>query len=161
MFRATVTSEESTGAAAHTEPGAGSTRKLRLESRFGLVGYCSLAVAALSVAARLPGFVRDAFWQDEVASARIISEPTPLGMFRHIARSEATPPLWCALGWLTNLRGLSPVLVVRLALKQIPTGAFWRRAHAITSESARSTCAKLLSGEQVASPRRLRHGGAG
>lgn len=108
MFRATVTSEESTGAAAHTEPGADSTRKLRLESRFGLVGYCSLAVAALSVAARLPGFVRDAFWQDEVASARIISEPTLLGMFRHIARSEATPPLWYALGWLANLLGLSP-----------------------------------------------------
>jgi hypothetical protein len=54
-----------------------------------------------------------------------------------------------------------PVLVLRLALKQIPTGAFWRRAHAMASESTSSTCARLLGDEQVASPRRLGRGGAG
>ena len=108
MLHPTVTSEESSDAAAQSESGVGSRWKSRLESRFAPVGFWALTVAALSVAVRLPGFIRDAFWQDEVASARIISESTPLGMFRHIARSEATPPFWYALGWLANALGLSP-----------------------------------------------------
>ena len=35
-------------------------------------------------------------------------EPTPLSMVRHVARSEATPPFWYALGWLANALGISP-----------------------------------------------------
>ena len=99
---------EGTNATLHNRASASPGKERELERRFGLIGFCSLAVAAISAAVRFPGFLRDAFWQDEVAAARVMSEPTPLAMIRHVARSEATPPLWYALGWLANALGLSP-----------------------------------------------------
>ncbi len=64
------------------------------------------AVAALAAALRLPG-LGQALWQDEVASARILSEPTLGGMLGRVARTESTPPLWYALGWLLHLAGVA------------------------------------------------------
>lgn len=61
----------------------------------------------LTVVLRLPRAFGDAFWQDEVASARIIREPTFGGMLHHVVRTESTPPLWYALGWVTHRAGLS------------------------------------------------------
>jgi hypothetical protein len=78
-----------------------------LERHSRLVAFCAVAVAAVSAAVRLPGVVRDAFWQDEVASARIISTAGPLGMVRHVVHSEGAPPLWYGLGWLAHSLGLS------------------------------------------------------
>jgi hypothetical protein len=98
--------DESAGATARSRSRAGSSKERRLVSRVGLIGFCSLAVAAIAAAARLPGFLRDALWQDEVAAARVISEPSLVGMLRHVARSEATPPFWYALGWLAHTFGL-------------------------------------------------------
>ena len=69
---------------------------------------CAAAVAALAAAARIPGAVRDALWEDEVSSAHAIIQATPWGMLREVARVEATPPLWYALGWLANQVGVSP-----------------------------------------------------
>jgi hypothetical protein len=72
-----------------------------------------LAVALVATAVRLPGVYTQAFWQDEVASARILDEPTFTGMLAHVARTESTPPLWYALGWLLRRAG-TPLQDVRL-----------------------------------------------
>ena len=73
----------------------------------------ALAVAAAAVAVRLPGVWSQPFWQDEVASARILREPTFVGMLRHVGRTESTPPLWYALGWALHRIGV-PLVDVRL-----------------------------------------------
>ena len=65
------------------------------------------AVGAATVALRLPRTFSDSFWQDEVASARILREPTFAAMLHHVTRTESTPPLWYALGWLVHAAGLS------------------------------------------------------
>jgi hypothetical protein len=67
----------------------------------------AVAVGIAAAAFRLPHALSDAFWQDEVASARILREPTIVGLVRHVARTESTPPLWYALGWLTHRAGVS------------------------------------------------------
>jgi hypothetical protein len=72
-----------------------------------------LVVALIATAVRLPGVYTQAFWQDEVASARILDEPTFNGMVTHVARTESTPPLWYALGWLLRQAG-TPLQDVRL-----------------------------------------------
>jgi len=71
------------------------------------------AVAALAVVARLPHLWSESFWQDEVASARILRAPTFAGMLHGVAHTESTPPLWYALGWLLHRGGL-PIVDVRL-----------------------------------------------
>jgi len=72
-----------------------------------------VAVALVATVVRLPGVYTQAFWQDEVASARIINEPTFPGMLAHVARTESTPPLWYALGWLLRRAG-TPMQDIRL-----------------------------------------------
>jgi hypothetical protein len=71
------------------------------------------AVALLAIAVRLPGVFTQALGQDEVASARIISEPTLPRLLAHVARTESTPPLWYTLGWLAQQAGV-PTQDVRL-----------------------------------------------
>src|SRR6476660_5434354 len=71
------------------------------------------AVALLAIAVRLPGVFTQALWQDEVASARIITEPTVPRLLGHVARTESTPPLWYLLGWLAHQAG-APTQDVRL-----------------------------------------------
>jgi hypothetical protein len=73
----------------------------------------ALAVGVAAVAVRLPGVWTQSFWQDEVASARILREPTFAGMLRHVGRTESTPPLWYALGWALHRAGV-PLVDVRL-----------------------------------------------
>jgi hypothetical protein len=72
-----------------------------------------VAVALIAAAVRVPGVYTQAFWQDEVASARILDEPTFRGMLAHVARTESTPPLWYTLGWLMRQAGV-PIQDVRL-----------------------------------------------
>jgi hypothetical protein len=72
-----------------------------------------VAVALIAAAVRVPGVYTQAFWQDEVASARILDEPTFRGMLAHVARTESTPPLWYTLGWLMRQAGV-PMQDVRL-----------------------------------------------
>ena len=71
------------------------------------------AVALLAAAVRLPGVYTQAFWQDEVASARTLNEPTFPRLLAHVARTESTPPLWYTLGWLLRHAG-APMQDVRL-----------------------------------------------
>lgn len=84
------------------------------------VRLVAAGAAALAAAAQLPGALHDAFWQDEVASARVIGEPHPLGMLRHVARTESTPPLWYALGWTAHRLGVG---VVDVRLLSVAAGA--------------------------------------
>jgi hypothetical protein len=62
-------------------------------------------VGAFAVVLRMPR-VGDAFWQDEVASARILREPTASRMLAHVARTESTPPLWYGLAWAVHHAGV-------------------------------------------------------
>lgn len=71
------------------------------------------ALAVLAVCMRLPGVWQNALSQDEVASARILREPSLAGMLHRVVRTESTPPLWYALGWLVHHAGV-PIVEVRL-----------------------------------------------
>lgn len=51
-------------------------------------------------------------WQDEVASARIMVEPSLGAALDRVAESESTPPLWYALAWAVEQTGL-PVEAAR------------------------------------------------
>jgi len=66
-----------------------------------------VALGAATVALRLPRALGSSFWQDEVASARVIREPTVASLLHQVVRTESTPPLWYALGWLAHRAGLS------------------------------------------------------
>ena len=75
-----------------------------------LVTNARWTAAALGVTAallRLPHAFGDSLWQDEVASARIIREPTLPAMLHHVVRTESTPPLWYAVAWLVHHAGVS------------------------------------------------------
>jgi Dolichyl-phosphate-mannose-protein mannosyltransferase len=69
--------------------------------------------AAVAAAVRLPGVVGQALSQDEVASARILHEPSLAAMLARVARTESTPPLWYTLAWLVHRIGV-PLTDVRL-----------------------------------------------
>ena len=74
------------------------------------------AVVLVAVAARLPHALSASLWMDEVASARILSEPTFGGMLGRVARTESTPPLWYALGWALHHAGAGLVDVRLLSV---------------------------------------------
>ena len=63
------------------------------------------AVGIVAIAVRVPGVYRRPFWEDEVASAQILREPTLLAMLHRVVRTESTPPLWYLLGWLVHQLG--------------------------------------------------------
>lgn len=65
-----------------------------------------LGVAALSAAVRMPGVYGRPFWEDEVASARIVVEPSFLAMLHRVVQTESTPPLWYAVAWLVHQAGI-------------------------------------------------------
>lgn len=67
----------------------------------------SAACALLAVAATLPPALELPLWQDEVASARVLLEPSPSGVVAHVARTESTPPGWYLLAWTGRRAGLS------------------------------------------------------
>jgi hypothetical protein len=71
------------------------------------------AAACLAFGVRVGGALHYAFWQDEVTSARIMLERTPVGVLHHVARTESTPPLFYVLGWLVRSAG-APVQDVRV-----------------------------------------------
>ena len=69
-------------------------------------------VAAVALAARAPGAVTYPLWQDEVASARILVEPSLSDAVGRVGDTESTPPAWYTAGWLLHRAGV-PVESVR------------------------------------------------
>jgi hypothetical protein len=72
------------------------------------LAWCAALVGLLAMLVRIPGAIRDAFWQDEIASVHVLIQSTPWGVVHQVARTEGTPPLWYALGWLAGQVGVSP-----------------------------------------------------
>jgi hypothetical protein len=79
-------------------------------------------VGAAAALLHLPRALTDPFWQDEVASARILREPTLGRVLGHVARTESTPPLWYVIGWAVH-RAAVPLVDVRI-LSVVCGGAF-------------------------------------
>jgi mannosyltransferase len=90
----------------------------------------ALLVAVLAAAVRVVPAVDYPLWQDEVASARIIVEPTLGDALERVEETESTPPAWYALAWLLHeagapveaMRGISVVASVLLAGLLVPYG---------------------------------------
>lgn len=104
-------------------------------------------VAAVAAAVRVSGALHAAFWQDEVASARIMLERTPLGVARHVGRTESTPPAWYALGWLVHRLGVS---VTDVRLLSVIAGALLAAAVVVYARSLLPLWASGLAGLAVA-----------
>jgi len=64
-------------------------------------------VVAVAIGMRLPTALSHPFWQDEVASARVIIEPSLRDMLAQVRRTESTPPAWYTLAWLGHQAGIS------------------------------------------------------
>jgi hypothetical protein len=72
----------------------------RVDARAALARLAlPLAVAALAVGVATPGVVGHALYGDEVASARIVTEPAPRDVLRHVRKTESTPPVWYLVAW--------------------------------------------------------------
>ena len=122
--------------------------------RLGLAGVERFAFAAgvaavgfLAVAACLPGARRFALWQDEVASARVLAEPHPLAVTRHVVRTESTPPLWYWLAWAAHHCGLSAVDV---RLLSVVAAALLAAGTAVAARRVVARPIALLAGAAVA-----------
>lgn len=81
--------------------------RVRLPAVSRPVALAALAVALLAIGARAPGAVNYPLWQDEVATARIMEEPTFGRMLEHVRETESTPPAWYSLAWSAHKAGLS------------------------------------------------------
>ena len=99
----------------------------------------TVGIGVLAATARVPHVWSDSLWQDEVASARILREPTFLAMLHRVVHTESTPPLWYAAGWSLHAAGAS-ILDVRLA-SVIAGGA----TAALVVELARSVLSTRLA----------------
>jgi hypothetical protein len=107
----------------------------------------AFAVGGLAAAACLPGALRFALWQDEVASARAITEPGPGALLRHVVHTESTPPLWYAVAWLAHRCG---VAVVDVRLLSVVAAALLASATAVAARRVVPPPAALLAGTAVA-----------
>jgi len=58
-----------------------------------------IAVVLAAIAASVGGALSQPMWGDEVASARVLSEPNVSDVLQHVRRTESTPPAWYVLGW--------------------------------------------------------------
>ncbi|HEY3961091.1 MAG TPA: glycosyltransferase family 39 protein [Gaiellaceae bacterium] len=80
------------------------------------------SVGAAAALLHLPRALTNPFWQDEVASARILREPTLGRVLGHVTRTESTPPLWYVIGWAVH-RASVPLVDVRV-VSVVCGGAF-------------------------------------
>jgi uncharacterized membrane protein len=105
------------------------------------------AAACLAFGVRLDGALHYAFWQDEVTSARIMLEHTPVGVLHHVARTESTPPLFYVVGWLVH-RVDVPVQDVRIV--SALAGALLAAATVLLARRIAPLWASALAGLAVA-----------
>jgi Dolichyl-phosphate-mannose-protein mannosyltransferase len=87
--------------------------RLNMPSTRRLEVFASGGVALLAVLVRLPNVYSQPFWQDEVASARILRAPNIAAMLARVAHTESTPPFWYCLAWVLHAVGV-PIQDVRL-----------------------------------------------
>jgi hypothetical protein len=120
-------------------------RRNQLERLAFGAGTATIALAAL--AASLPGARHYALWQDEVASARVISEPRPTAMLEHVAHTESTPPLWYAIAWLVHRCGAG---IADVRLVSVAAAALLAVVTTVTARRLVPAWAALLSGLAVA-----------
>jgi hypothetical protein len=120
-------------------------RRNQLERLAFGAGTATIALAAL--AASLPGARHYALWQDEVASAHVISEPSPTAMLEHVARTESTPPLWYAIAWLVHRCGAG---IADVRLVSVAAAALLAVVTTVTARRLVPAWAALLSGLAVA-----------
>jgi mannosyltransferase len=109
--------------------------------------FTAAATACLAFGVRLNGALNYAFWQDEVTSARILLERTPVGVLRHVARTESTPPLFYVVGWLIHRVGV-PAQDVRIV--SALAGAVLAGATVILARRVVPLWASALAGLAVA-----------
>ncbi len=81
--------------------------RVRLPAVSRPIAFAALVVALLAIAARAPGALTYPLWQDEVATARIMEEPTFGRMLDHVRETESTPPAWYSLAWSAHKAGVS------------------------------------------------------
>ena len=91
-----------------------------------------LAVAACAAAAALPGATGHALYGDEVASARIVTEPTLGRVLTHVRRTESTPPAWYVSAWAARkagVGGMKPLRLLSVAFAAVAAAltAVWAR----------------------------------
>lgn len=67
---------------------------------------CVVAIGGLALALRLPGALHNAFWHDEVYSARVLVTGSPVSAVRQVEHTESSPPGWYLLAWLLHHAGL-------------------------------------------------------
>lgn len=91
----------------------------RTLTRMGL----PLAVAAVAAVAALPGATGHALYGDEVASARIVSEPSLGRVLTHVRRTESTPPAWYVAAWTVRKGGVGEMKALRLLSIAFAAGA--------------------------------------
>ena len=65
-----------------------------------------LVVATVAAAVRLPAVYGRPFWEDEVASAKILVQPSFIAMLHRVAQTESMPPLWYAVAWSVHQAGV-------------------------------------------------------
>jgi hypothetical protein len=82
-----------------------------------------LVVAAVAAAAALPGATGHALYGDEVASARIVSEPSLGRVLTHVRRTESTPPAWYVAAWTVREGGVGEMKALRLLSVAFAAGA--------------------------------------
>ncbi|HZJ71957.1 MAG TPA: hypothetical protein VFF36_13580, partial [Planctomycetota bacterium] len=105
----------------------------RLDARAALARLAlPLAVAALAIGVATLGAVSHALYGDEVASARIVTEPAPRDVLRHVRKTESTPPAWYLVAW--GARTLTDADVASLRLLSV---LFAAAASALTAIWAR------------------------
>ncbi len=81
--------------------------RVRLPAVSRPIALAALAIALLAIGARAPGAITYPLWQDEVATARIMEEPTFGHMLDRVRATESTPPAWYSLAWSAHQAGLS------------------------------------------------------
>jgi 4-amino-4-deoxy-L-arabinose transferase-like glycosyltransferase len=91
-----------------------------------------LAVAAFAAVATLPGATGHALYGDEVASARIVTEPSLGRVLTHVRRTESTPPSWYVAAWAvreTTGAGAESLRLLSVLFAACAAGltAFWAR----------------------------------
>jgi hypothetical protein len=104
-------------------------------------------VAAVAAAVRLPGVYTQAFWQDEVASARILSQGSVGAVLARVARTESTPPLWYVLGWAVHHLG---VAMRDVRLVSVAAGALLAAATVVLARRFVEETPAMLAGLLVA-----------